>query len=203
MSTSTITCEIVDEGDLEARYLAGRLSPDQAEAFEAHFFGCERCWGLVQQGLAVRSAFQPDLSHARPGRGNPRRRWWGLAVAAGIAAIAVGTWQLGDRSQAGPAPDVLRGGNLAFTVVPAATSETAAASWQPVADAEVYRVRLYTADGMLVSERETADTFFSVPLGTVTSVTAGTELFWQVQALDRLRNSVARSDLTRVVIPGP
>jgi hypothetical protein len=41
-----------------------------------------------------------------------------------------------------------------------------------------------------------------VPVGSIPQGDHG-EMFWQIQALDRLRNSVAGSDLTRVVIPDP
>jgi Putative zinc-finger len=202
MSMRELTCEIVDAGDLDTRYLAGRLSAEEAEAFEAHFFACERCWAVVQQGLAVRSAFQAGAARPIASRRTVARRWWGLAAAAGLAAVALGVTLLGDRAGSTP-EDTLRGGSPGFTVVPSSTQSTLAARWPKISESDVYQVRLYTADGVLVVERETPDTFLSVPLTTLRNSTPGAEMFWQVQALDRLRKSVARSDLTQVVVPSP
>lgn len=205
MSINGITCEIVDEGDLDTRYLAGKLTPEEAEAFEAHFFGCERCWGLVQQGLAVRSVFQADSSvrspavAARPPR--PRWQWRGLA-AAGIAAVAFGVWQIGFQRDPSVSEDVFRGERAAIPVAASTDSASLKASWPRVTDADVYRVRLYRADGQMALERETTDTSVAVPVGSV-AMTRDTAMFWQVQALDRLRNPIARSDLTRAAIPQP
>jgi hypothetical protein len=52
-------------------------------------------------------------------------------------------------------------------------------------------------------ERETSDTFVSVPVDSLAPPALGGPMFWQVQALDRLRNPVARSDLARAVFPNP
>jgi hypothetical protein len=208
MNDHDVSCERVDERDLDTRYLAGLLTPEEAEAFEGHFFGCERCWELVQQGLGVRSAFQADavLSAMPAGPVSARTRlhrrgWWGLAAAAGIAVVALGVWQLNDLSEPGSPEDVLRGGRTAFAVTPAMDREALTATWPQVADADVYRVRLYAADGVLVLERETGDTSVSVPVDSVATAAQGAEMFWQVQALDPLRNSVAGSDLTRAALP--
>lgn len=206
MSRDEITCEIVDGGDLDTRYLAGKLSPEGAEAFEAHFFGCERCWGLVHQGLAVRSAFQPDASLAgsssRPVSHQPSaaRRWWGLAAAAGIATVAFGVWGVGSRSEDPKPEDVLRGDRAPFVLVPAADPAALTATWPRVTDADVYRVRLYAPDGTLEMERELSDTTVVLVRDSL-QMLAGGEVFWEVQALDRLRNPIARSELTRVVLP--
>ena len=199
MSIPEITCELVDEGDQDTRYLAGQLSPEGAEAFEAHFFGCERCWALVQQGLAVRSAFgaeapAPELVSAQRVPKKVRGLWWGLAAAASIAVAVVGIWRLGT-PQPESAEDVFRGKADSFTVAATANPAGLGAAWKRQADADAYRIRLYRADGSLVLERETADTSISVPVDSI-SATRGAQLYWQVQALDRLRSLVAASELT-------
>ncbi len=206
MSLNEITCALVDEGELDTRYLAGSLSEEEAEAFEAHFFGCERCWELVHQGLAVQSAFHADpparspAISATPARAN--RRWWGLAAAAAVAAVAFGMWWTGFQPQPSLPEDVFRGESTALLVVATSDSADLTASWPRVTGADVYRVRLYGADGSMAIERETPDTSVSVPLD---SIAAGRDagVFWQVQALDRLRNSVGMSDLIRAVLPNP
>jgi len=208
MSRNGITCELVDQEDLDTRYLAGQLSPEGAEAFEEHFFGCERCWDLVQQGLALRSAFGPDAAAPQLTRpaSVPRKAyggWWSLAAAAGIAFVAVGVWRSGHLSDPTQPEDVLRGTGTAFVVIANANDAALAAAWPRLAQADVYRVRLYRADGMTAVERETSDTSISVPVDSLGGLGTGSGMFWQVQAFDRLRNPVARSELTRVVLPSP
>ena len=202
MSLREITCEIVDEGDLDTRYLAGRLSGDQAEAFEAHFFACEQCWGLVQQGLAVRSSYEPAASPAGSAiRPHPRRRWWALAAAASIAVAVVGIWRLDDRGGQA-AEDAYRGSADSFTVSAGAGPAELRAAWTRHSGADIYRVRLYHADGTLVLQRETTDTSVTIPMDSV-AARRGAQLFWQVQALDRLRSPVAASELTATLLPSP
>ena len=68
-----------------------------------------------------------------------------------------------------------------------------------VANADLYRVRLYAADGTLGAQRELVDTSLialrrdSIPLPRQATA------FWEVQALDHLRQPVARSNLTKAV----
>jgi hypothetical protein len=209
MSVTVITCELVDERDLDTRYLAGKLSPEEAELFEGHFFGCERCWDLVRQGLALQSVFQADAaSSASRGRvaappRRARRPWWGLAAAAGIAVVALGIWQLGPPPGPSAPNDVLRGEAKPLLVSATAGRTIISAAWPKAPDADMYRVRLYQADGIVAFERETSDTLVSVPVDSISKASRAGEMFWQVQAFDRVRNAVARSDLTRAVLPEP
>jgi anti-sigma factor RsiW len=215
MSTKGVNCEQVDQGALDSRYLAGTLSEEEAEGFEAHFFGCERCWGLVQQGLEVQAAHEsaapeeirpssPLVGTTRiPGGGAFRARpWWGLAAAAALVLAVVGIRRLVPGSDTTGPGDVLRGGVERLVVTPGVTPTSATATWPRVPDADVYRVRLYATDGTLIAEREVADTVItlardSLPLHPERSA------FWEVQALDRLRNPIARSELTRTMLPLP
>lgn len=204
MSTAEITCELVDERDLDTRYLADRLSPEEAEEFEAHIFGCERCWALVQQGLEVRAALDPEVgvSRRRPGASGPsgtRRGWWGLAAAAAVAVVMLGTWWTGQRSGLGPAEDVLRGGEVPFLVTSSGTEAALHAAWPRQANADLYRVRLYAADGTLAAQRELVDTSIVLPRDSI-PLPREAPAFWEVQALDHLRQPVARSDLTKAVM---
>lgn len=200
MSVNEITCDVIDEKELDTDYLAGRLSPEDAEAFEAHYFGCDRCWGLVQAGLEVQGAYQPcapslgSTSTLAKFGNQSYRRWYGLAAAAGIAAVALGLWQVSDPSEP-RRPENFRGENSEFRVTTAAPNGAPTASWPHVTDADLYQVRLYAADGVLMLERETTDTALSLSTDSIPRVAAGVELFWQVQAFDRLRNSIAQSAL--------
>jgi len=204
MSIHEITCELVDEEDQDTRYLAGQLSPEGAEAFEAHFFGCERCWGLVQQGLAVRSALGPDagVPHLERGASVPERTrggWWGLAAAAAVAVVVLGTWWTGQRSGPVPTEDVLRGEEVPFLVTTSGSETALQAAWPRLANVDLYRVRLYAADGTLAAQREQVDTSIVLPRDSIPLPRQATA-FWEVQALDHLRQPLARSDLTKAVM---
>lgn len=91
-----LDCEYVEEQNLVSGYLSGRLSEQDAEAFEKHFFGCEKCWAEVKAGEEIRATLQrgrarvktPVVSNVRRG---PWVRWLALAAAAAIGAAAVGT----------------------------------------------------------------------------------------------------------------
>ncbi|MGH7658286.1 MAG: zf-HC2 domain-containing protein, partial [Gemmatimonadales bacterium] len=88
MDERPMTCELVDQNELDRRYLEGRLSEEEAAAFEAHYFGCDRCWELVKGGAAVRAALDHDTRVPAP----RERAWWKpLAIAAGLAIVAFGT----------------------------------------------------------------------------------------------------------------
>ncbi|MFW6202615.1 MAG: zf-HC2 domain-containing protein, partial [Gemmatimonadota bacterium] len=43
--------------DVVEDYVAGRLSEAEAEAFEAHYFECDACWGRVRGALELYAAF--------------------------------------------------------------------------------------------------------------------------------------------------
>jgi hypothetical protein len=213
MSTNGMNCELVDQNDLDTRYLSGSLSDEEAEAFEAHYFGCERCWGLVQQGLAVQAAHESAAPQAirpsspalpRPSSTGPAlrpRAWWGLAAAAAVVLTIVGVRQLGPDRTTEVQQDVLRGGTAEFVVTPVLKQGLVTAAWPRIPEADVYRVRLYNPDGTLAAGSEIADTVISLRVDSLPALRPGTEVFWEVQALDRLRNPIARSDLTRAVLP--
>jgi CHAT domain-containing protein len=88
----------VEENDLVGRYVAGKLPEEEAEAFEAHYFGCERCWSEVRAATEVRAAMERPagapvvpLAERREGR-RPSAVFSGRALALAatllIAAVA-------------------------------------------------------------------------------------------------------------------
>jgi hypothetical protein len=193
---SALTCEQVDEQDLEAAYLAGRLAEPAAEAFEAHLFACDRCWDLVQTARAVAGA----SSHRRAAVG--RRRWRlgvlaPLAAAAGIATVLLVRWPLAGGT-GGPDSGALRGGGDALPVTAAVRGRQMTAAWPRVAGAEVYQLRLYAPDGGVLLQSETLDTLTVLVLDSSPLVGQVGTVYWQVQALDPLRQPLARSALTPV-----
>jgi hypothetical protein len=183
---STLTCAQVEEGDFEARYLANRLDADRAAAYEAHYFGCERCWSALRRATEVRAALASAGPAAR------RSRWilWALPAAAMFAAV--GVWRLIQDDQ--PLPGVvLRGAADSLALTLAASPDTMRAAWLRHAEADVYRVRGFTADGGLVWSIETRDTAIAAARRGVVRV--------DVTALDRARTVIAQSALQGVDQP--
>jgi hypothetical protein len=199
MTARTITCALVDEEDLDQRYLAGTLPPEQAEAFEEHYFGCERCWERVQYGLAVRAADRGPAAGdvILPAR-QPGRRWWGLAAAAAVVLIAVGVAR---RFGSTEGNEVVRGRGDSLPARALARSDSLGVSWTRMPAAERYRVRLQTSDGGLLLERETPETSLVVGPGVIAAPPGGGIGYWSVEALDSLEVPIAHSELVRQPLP--
>jgi CHAT domain-containing protein len=75
-----------------SRYVGQKLNPEEAEAFEEHYFGCDRCWEEVQRATEVRAAFREAEAPAKAIPFRQRRRiplalWGGLAAAAAVALV--------------------------------------------------------------------------------------------------------------------
>lgn len=244
MSVTEIDCARIEAGDLEARYLSDRLTDEEAEAFEAHYFACDKCWTSLQRAIEMRAALTnavgpaaatapdalqthrahnagfdiardltrtsvPDVRRAdRHGpadgvaydatRARRSRRWWPLAAAASVAVVVAGVWRMGGtRPPGGAGTEVVRGANAALSVHATVVGTDLRAAWPHVAQADIYRVRLFTASGTLVLERETPDTSIAVVGRALASVQDDSFLYWEIEALDPLRHVVARSPLTR------
>ena len=178
MPETTLTCAQVEKGDYEARYLANRLSPDEAAAYEAHYFGCESCWSSLRRATEVRAAL------ATRARGGARWVRWSLPAAAVLAAVAV--WQFSNRDPDQPAV-VLRGAADSLALTIAASADSVRAAWPPQPEADVYRVRGFAADGVLLWSSETRDTAIAAARRGAVRV--------DVTALDRARTVVAQSPL--------
>lgn len=186
MDDTRMTCELVDQEELDRRYVEGRLSEAQAAAFEEHFFGCDRCWHLVKGGAGVRAALRPGS--AVPAL--PSRAWWKpLAIAAGIGIIALGTWRMVASRDTIPG-DGLRGSGDSLVVGTTFSAGTWHLVWPAVPEATSYRVRVSAPDGRLLFSRETNDTSFNI-----TDDSLPPSLYLDVQGFDQLRQPVARSPL--------
>ncbi len=210
MAVTPLTCADVEARDLDAGYLAGRLSPDEAAAYEAHYFACERCWAALWLASEARAALAPVASAgAAPAvaprlapRHRARRRFWGLASAATLL-LAAGTLQfLSSRGQGGSEAAVLRGPADSISVRAAIADDTLSASWASVPDADRYRVRLFGAEGEVLAERETADTAVTIAVESLDASARTGARYWQMLALDRLRRPLSRSPLTPASPPG-
>jgi len=111
-------CDTIRERGIADEYLAGRLPPEEAEAYEEHYFGCDRCLEELQFHKALAAElrehgeelFAGEIAgeRAAEARGESvasdraRRGWfslpdwltsprpaWGLAAAAAVALLMV------------------------------------------------------------------------------------------------------------------
>ena len=190
-------------------YLKNRLAEDQAEAFEQHFFACERCWQEVERGIELRAAWaeRPERSatsapKSRLARSLTGGRSWRPLVAAAAAVLAVGIWlqwPLGiERSE----PEVLRGADerLSLSLSIEATPEAVTLTWAEVPATEVYLLEIFASDGRLLVEEETDKLTIAVMTETLRAAGSG-RLLARVQALDALRQVALSSELQEVVLP--
>ncbi len=93
MAVMLIDCAGVEEADTELRYLKGTLTEDEAEAFEAHFTGCERCWMALHRAIELGAAL-PAVA-AESGARALRPRWqWAAGAAAALLIIVGTTWSV-------------------------------------------------------------------------------------------------------------
>jgi anti-sigma factor RsiW len=207
MPEQKINCPYNDESDIDARYLAGALSATESEAFEEHYFSCDRCFAAVQRGNEIRAALSlpasADTIESPPlviPLVHPRRRFsaWQPALAAAAAVILIlGVRQLNaPRRSASTVPpisgsDAARGAAPSLALSSHATSAVLVVAWSPPSAARSYRVRLLATDGSLLFEREIADT--SIMLSRDLLRGAKSPVYWEVQALNALRSVVAIS----------
>jgi hypothetical protein len=214
MSSTHVTCDRVEQEALDARYLAGTLSEEEADAFEEHYFGCDRCWSAVQLGLDVRAASKTSKdAHVRPrelvvehgtasrAAATTRRRWWPVALAASIAIVAVGIWRFGDVSNIWSTGAALRGPADSIRAVASVRGQDLMVSWERKANADRYGVRLQKRDATLILDRAVNDTLLSIARDSLTAVADGERVYWEVRAFDALRRTIAHSSLVPTIIP--
>ena len=193
-----LTCDDVAQHGLIERYVAGRLSEPDANALESHYLTCSRCQAEIRLALAIRDALaeareapwtEPRLT---PKGANLERRrvprWIAtrrtaavLAAAAAIAGLLlVQPWELRvhrvsdhrEEADSGAAPTLLE-----------PVGETRAVAefrWTSVADADLYRVTVYSAAGQVLVEVETAGTHLVAPA--TTDLEPGGRYLWKVAA---------------------
>lgn len=224
MRSNAITCAHVDEGDFETRYAAGQLAENEAEAFEEHYFACDRCWVLVQRAVEIRAAegtegksavvstsLERKVAHGGATRSpvvprtaawrNPRASRW-LALAAAATIIVVGTWRIDAWRRPGSETVAMRGPTDSLHIVTETRGTTLIASWARATEATSYRVRLYAASGAVLHRREVTDTSITLAAATLPTTAPGAFVYWDIQALSRTRQVVARSGLRAVRFPG-
>jgi CHAT domain-containing protein len=90
----SLDCALVDEQDLVSRYIGRKLSPEEAETFEEHYFGCERCWGEVKGATEIRAVLRKHRNEVEAIRPRPSLSYriaprWMLVAAAVVSAVLV------------------------------------------------------------------------------------------------------------------
>ncbi|MEX1185171.1 MAG: hypothetical protein WEA80_01100 [Gemmatimonadaceae bacterium] len=123
-----------------------------------------------------------------------------MAAAASIMFGAVAIWQADGRGNAG-LTETVRGEVDSLPVTTRADADSVFASWRPSRGGDRYRVRLLTAGGALLMERETAATTVSVAIDSLMRAAPRSVIYWDVQALDALRRVVARSGPRSLQLP--
>lgn len=82
-----MTCSTVQKDDLVERYLNGKLSGAEREAFEDHYFNCAPCFQELEATRSVRPVLK-EISASPALRKPAKKRMWFVAAAA-IAATLV------------------------------------------------------------------------------------------------------------------
>lgn len=86
MTPHIAECPSVESDETATRYAAGRLVPDEAEAFEQHMIGCSRCQDAVLASSAMAGALRTP---------NERSLWRSWPVRFGVplaASLLIAVW---------------------------------------------------------------------------------------------------------------
>ena len=83
---SPMDCDRVAREEVLETYLGDRLSPEDRDAFEQHYFECERCFEDLRLLESIRSELRPAVDASAL---QTRRRSTWLAPAVGVAAVLV------------------------------------------------------------------------------------------------------------------
>src|SRR5436309_4695445 len=121
-------CDQVEREEMVEKYLTSRLSAQDQEAFEEHYFSCSRCFELVETHRALHAELKEAASAIRAEQ-IPRVVSWRWAWAAGaVTAVAVAALTVWVRS---PAPELAPRAPVAVAPVPAGPSFTELARVEP------------------------------------------------------------------------
>jgi len=191
-------CPYENELEIRSLYLAGKLPDKDAEAFEAHYFICERCAEAVEMGAKLRMALENVPVHAAPAPAPAARTWLPLAAAAAIALVAAGIW-IARRPAELPDRTVLRGGLTRDFAVRVETRPNGAteASWLPPPGATAYVVRVVRPDGLEIWKTQTHEPHAAIPLSELTSAGPVEKLLVEVEALDARGRVISSGETKR------
>ena len=83
-TANQMTCDDVRARDVAEEYLLGRLSPVDQEAYERHFFECDRCFAELEALRATASVLKTSVKSYRSPP--PLYRWLAMAAVLVLAA---------------------------------------------------------------------------------------------------------------------
>jgi tetratricopeptide (TPR) repeat protein len=111
-------CTLITKQEFAERYALGKLGPEQCDAYERHYFECERCFNELQQLLVIRRELEAQALNApAPQRDfGWRSTWWWPALASAAAIVVVvmlGYWREAPAPLPGPDPGATRAMALA------------------------------------------------------------------------------------------
>jgi len=194
-----MTCPQDDRERQAADYLAGRLSAEQAERFEEHYFACDACFAQVELAAGLHAAL--GRRTRRPAA--PRVPTRALAAAAMLAVTALGVWLL-RLPEATPGADAqLRGADAALALSGARGDAELVLRWAAVPGATGYEIRVFDPRGVLLWQRRTPATELTVPLAELPAPSLAEPLQARVAALDGLGRPTAQSPIVRLDTPAP
>lgn len=196
-------CPYGDESLIVADYLAGRLSETKGRAFEAHSFGCDRCFGELQRATELRAADGSGAARAddpEPSSAGFPIGWRAVGLAATIA-LAIGIWvvqPLNDPAEE-PGDAVYRDGisppaNGGLALEVSRHGDTVALTWPAVQRADRYVVRIWSEAGDPVLEQETSEPSLELAVSRWRDTSDSDHFYVQVVAMDELQQPIARSD---------
>ncbi len=93
---NTMDCVRVMEQEIAERYVLGTLDEAEREAYEEHYFDCDRCFEELNAYRLIQEELARSEESAKPldigAWGASVRRWGWTAAAAASVLIAVGVW---------------------------------------------------------------------------------------------------------------
>jgi anti-sigma factor RsiW len=205
MENSDITCERVEHDGLDTRYLRGDLPEDVAEAFEAHFFGCDHCWTLVHGGIAASAAMSDApaiVPHRLPVHRPSWRRIGGWAAVASIAAFVL--LRVADRTPREPVrtPAVMRGTGSGFAATVTTSCDSVIVNWARQPSAVRYRLTIFSATGNALMTTDASASRWSLNAASLGRLARGTTAWLRIEALDSLDLPVGTSPITKLPVAG-
>ena len=100
-----LSCEYIEAHGFAERYLLGKLSEPERDAYERHYLDCERCFHELTTVGALRTELNgpatPAISPTRAPQPNWLPVWLGAAA---VIVLGVGLWTMGLGREIGTAP---------------------------------------------------------------------------------------------------
>ena len=84
-----MTCRVVDQAEVIAKYLNGHLDPAAQDDFEVHMLECPECQDAVELFQCVREQLEASAHEIRSYQVAGRNRWWSWATVAVCCVIVV------------------------------------------------------------------------------------------------------------------